>query len=166
MGRDELLQFYTTGENGEWLTEQAEAADKSLSEYCHQLVEEHINREQDRKQYGRYGVDQQIELVLDQIRDEATTLLATFQSETGPKIDRVQRIRTVYVIALWHLFKNNYSSSEREAALKRAGEFIGRDPSNDPELRAALPVSDIQTSRIATESDSSAHHNTSGGDSE
>ena len=165
MARDELLQFYTTDENEEWLTEQAEAEDKSLSEYCHQVVEEHVNREQDRKQYGRYAVDQQIELTLDQIRDEATTLLSTFQSETGAKIDRVQRIRTVYVIALWHLLKNNYSPSQRDAALKRAAEFVDRDPSNDPELRAALPASDIQSSEILTESDSSAHPNTTGGDS-
>jgi len=49
MGRDSIIQFYTTDENEEWLSEQAKASDQSLSEYCHEVIADHINREQERR---------------------------------------------------------------------------------------------------------------------
>jgi hypothetical protein len=139
MSRDTHVRFYTTDENKEWLSEQAEANGQSLSEYCHQIVAEYIDREQERQEYGRYGVDQQIELVLNQIRDEARTLLSEFQSEAGTRLDRIQRIRAVYVIALWRLVEGEYTVEQREEAMKVASEIVGQAPSDDPEIQSAIP---------------------------
>ncbi|WP_262181400.1 hypothetical protein [Haloarcula laminariae] len=160
MTRDTIIQFYTTDEKEEWLTDQAEAAGQSLSKYCDQVITEHIDREQDRQQYGRYGVDQQIELALDQIRDEATAILSNFQSESGARLDRIQRIRTVYVLALWHLLKDDYSSAQQEAALKRAAEHIGCDLSDDSEMQAAITSKEAQSSHSVTDQTSTALNDT------
>jgi len=151
MGRDSIIQFYTTDENEEWLSEQAKASDQSLSEYCHEVIADHINREQERRQYGRYGVDQQIELILNDIRDETTEVLSDFESEMGTTLERIQRLRTVYVIAIWRLVKEEYSTSKREAALKHGADHVGLTPEEDPEIGSVLPASANQPRQSTTE---------------
>lgn len=142
MGRDAIIRFYTTEENKEWLEEQAEATDTSISECCHEALAKHIDREQERHQYGRYGVDQQIELVLNEILEEATTQFSEFQTEASTTLERIQRIRTVYVIALWRLVKDDYTAPQRRAALTHAAEHVGLDPTDDPEIGPLLSSGD------------------------
>lgn len=161
MGRDTIIQFYTTDDNEEWLSEQADASGHSLSEYCHQVIADHIEREQERRQYGRYGVDQQIELLLTEIRDETTETLADFESETGTKLERIQRIRTVYLIAVWRLVKEEYSVSQRNAALKHGADHVGLDPEEDPEISSVLPASATQPRQSGTEQVDNEHSNMS-----
>jgi hypothetical protein len=166
MSRDATVRFYTTDENKKWLTEQAGAADQSLSEYCHQAITEYIGREQERQEYGRYGVDQQIELILNQIRDDASTLLSEFQSETGTRLERIQRIRAVYVIALWRLVENDYTRDQREEAMKAAAEVVGRAPSDDPEIQTAIPSPETHHPQADSASTDSTHSNLTTEDSE
>jgi hypothetical protein len=151
MGRDSIIQFYTTDENEEWLSEQAEASGQSLSEYCHEVIADHIDREQERQQYGRYGIDQQIELILNEIRDETTEVLSEFESEMGTTLERIQRLRTVYVIAIWRLVKEEYSVPQREAALKHGADHVGLTPEEDPEISSVLPASANQPRQSTTE---------------
>jgi len=151
MARESIIQFYTTKEYEEWLTEQAEAADKSLSEYCHEIVEQHITQEQDDQQYRRYGADQRIELVLEELRDETSTLLSEFQSETGTRLERMQRLRTIYVMALWRLLREDYATAEQESALKSALDHVGRNLSADPEVRRLLPSDQAYTAESGAE---------------
>lgn len=166
MARESIIQFYTTDEYEEWLTKQAEAADKSLSEYCHQVVEQHITQEQDDQQYRRYGADQQIELALDELRDETSTLLSNFQSETGTRLERMQRLRTIYVMALWRLIREDYDPSEQESALKSALDHVGRDPSADPELRRLLTSDRVHTAELEPAQTEPALTDATEGDSE
>lgn len=166
MARESIIQFYTTDEYEEWLSEQAEAADKSLSEYCHEVVEQHITQEQDDQQYRRYGVDQQIELALDELRDETSTLLSEFQSETGTRLEHIQRLRTIYVMAIWRLLRENFAPSEQESALKSALEHVGRDLSADPEIRRLLTSEQAKTVESGAEQTEAPPAGTTRGDSE
>lgn len=145
MGRDSAIQVYVTEENKEWLTEQAEADNKSCSQYCRDLITDHIDQEQDTQQYRRYGVDQQIELVLTEIRDEATGLLSNFQTEMGTRLDRIQRLRTVYIIALWRLVKDDYSVAQQKAAMKHAADHVGLEPKEDPAIQSVLASGETQS---------------------
>jgi len=153
MSRDETVKFYTTEKNKERLEEQAEASNQSRSEYCHEVFAAHINEEQNKRQYGRYGVDQQIELVLNEIRDEVSSLRTEFESETGEKLELLQRLRTVYAIALWRLIKEDYAPARQKAAMKHAVDHAGLVPSEDPEIQSVMPSSDTQSD--APESDHS-----------
>lgn len=166
MARESIIQFYTTEEYEEWLSEQAEAADKSLSEYCHEVVEQHITEEKDDQQYRRYGVDQQIELALDELHDETTTLLSEFQSETGTRLEHIQRLRTIYVMAIWRLLKDNHAPSKQESALKSAIEHVGHDLSTDPELRRLLTPDQANTVESGAEQTEATPAGTTGEDSE
>jgi len=138
MGRDTIIQFYTTESDEEWLKSQADAADQSLSEYCYQVVAAHIERKQEEQQYRRYGVDQQIELAIDEIQDETVELLREFRSETGARLEGIHRLRTIYVMALWRLFKDDFAQSEQKAALKYGVKHAGSEPSANPEIRPLL----------------------------
>jgi hypothetical protein len=160
MGRDTIIQFYTTDENEEWLSEQADASGQSLSEYCHAVIADHIDREQERWQYGRYGVDQQIELILNEIRDETTEVLSDFESEMGTHLNRIQRLRTVYVIAIWRLVKQEYSVSQREAALKHGADHVGLDPEEDPEIQSVVSAPTTQPRQPPTERGANEDSNT------
>jgi len=144
MSRDETVKFYTTDEYKQRLKDQAEASNQSLSEYCHEVLAAHLDEEQDRQQYSRYGVDQQIELVINEFRDEASSQLTEFKSTTGGKLELIQRLRTVYMIAMWRLIKEDYSPARQEAAMKHAVDHAGLVPSVDPEIESVMPSSNVQ----------------------
>lgn len=166
MSRDETVRFYTSEETKEWLKKEAETRDQSLSECCHQVVAEYIDQEEDRRQYSRYGVDQQIEIVLNEIREEASTILSEFQSETGVTLERLQRLRTVYVIALWRLLKEEYPSSQRKAAMKHAVDHVGLDPSDDPNIAPMVSTATDQSSQPIADNAGNASSHTHGGTDE
>lgn len=166
MSRDETVRFYTSEETKQWLKREAETREKSLSECCHQVVTEYIDREEDRRQYSRYGVDQQIEIVLTEIREEASTILTEFQSETGVALERLQRLRTVYVIALWRLLKEEYPSAQRKAAMKHAVDHVGLDPCDDPNIEPVLSTATDQSSPSISDSAGNAPSHTQGEDDE
>lgn len=151
MSRDSVVKFYTTEANREWIEEQAEASNQSLSEYCHEVIAAHIDEEQDKQQYGRYAVDQQIELVLNEIREETSSLLTEFESETAERLELIQRLRTVYVIALWRLIKEDYAPARQEAAMKHAVDHAGLVPSADPEIESVLPSSNTQSGVVESD---------------
>lgn len=138
MGRDSRIQVYVSEDRKKWLKEQADAADQSCSEYCRQVITEHIDQGQDEQQYRRYGVDQQIELALTELRDETKTLLSNFQSGTGTRLEYIQRVRTVYTIALWRLLEQDYPESQRNAAMKYGVKHAGRNLTDDPEIHPLL----------------------------
>lgn len=165
MARNSIIQFYTTEENEERLQEQGDAANKSLSEYCHQVVEEHISEKQREQQKRRYSVEQQVELKLDEIRSETSTLLSTFQSERA-RLEHMQRLRTIYVMALWRLLRNDYSPSKQKEALKWSVNHVGQEPIDDPELRPLLTSTQESTSNLEPEESETLSANTSGGDSQ
>lgn len=166
MSRDKTVKFYTTEEHKEWLTDQAEATNQSLSEYCHELIAECIEDDRKRKQYTRYGVDQQIELVINEIRDEVTSVLNTFEAETGPKLELLQRIQTVYAIAVWRLIKEDYPPAKRKAAMKHGVEHAGLNPSEDPEIQSVMPSTDLPPSTSESEQSSATRTTTTSEDSE
>lgn len=166
MSRDKTIRFYTSEETKEWLKNEAETRDQSLSECCNQVVTEYIGQEQDRRQYSRYGVDHQIELVLDEIREEISTILTEFQTETGTTVERLQRLRTVYVIALWRLLKDDYPSDRRKAAMKTAVDHVGLDPFDDPNIAPVLSTAAGQSSESISDHTGNAAPNISGGDDE
>lgn len=153
MGRDSPIQVYVSEEHKQWLTDQADADNKSCSEYCRDVITDHIDGEQDKQQYRRYGVDQQIEMVLTEIQEEATALLSNFQSEMGTKMDRIQRLRTVYVIALWRLVKDDYPVSQRKAAMKHAADHVGLSPQEDPDIQPVLSTTDTQSATDSGQTD-------------
>lgn len=165
MGRNSIIQFYTTEENEQRLQEQADAANTSLSEYCHQVVEEHISEKQHEQQKRRYSVEQQVELKLDEIRSETSTLLSTFQSERA-RLEHMQRLRTIYVMALWRLLRNDYSQSKQEEALNWSVNHVGQEPIDDPELRPLLTSTQESSSNLEPEKSDTLSANTSGGDSQ
>lgn len=131
--RDTLIQIYTTEENQEWVEELADEAGLSVSEYGHELIEEHVDDETGESQYRRYSTDTKIEVLLEEAQSEITELLDEFESETMEEVKTVQKVRTAYTIAIWKLLQDEYSSEQRRLAMKFAGEHVGRDP--DTELR-------------------------------
>ncbi|MDS0261911.1 hypothetical protein NDI56_21120 [Haloarcula sp. S1CR25-12] len=138
MGRDTAIQVYLSDENAAWLKEQAEAGGQSCSKYCREVILDYIDREHNERPHRRYAVDQQIELVLNQLEEEAMSLLEDFQSETGAKLDRLQRLRTVYAIATWRLVKRSYPLEQRKAAMKSAVDQVGLAPTHDPEIQTEI----------------------------
>ena len=138
MGRDTPIQVYLDDENAAWLKEQADSAGQSTSKYCREVILDHIDREQNDRSYMRYGVDQQIELELTKLRDEVLALLSEFQSETGTKLERIQKARTIYAIAVWRLVYSDYPEAEQKTAMKEALEYVGLDPREDPEIQRAF----------------------------
>lgn len=130
--RDTLIQIYTTEAYQEWFQELADEADMSVSEYGHEVIENHINRETGENQYRRYSTDTSIEVLIEEAQREVTELLTEFESETMEEVKTIQKVRTAYTIAIWRLLQDEYSSEKRRLAMKFAGEHVGRDPPNEP----------------------------------
>lgn len=165
MGRDSSIQVYVEESDKEWLEEQAAADNESVSEYCRQVIVEHIEQQPDDQQHRQYSADQQLELVLNQIQDETTTLLSNFQSTTGTLLEHLQRLRTIYAIAVWRLIRQDYTAEQQEAALEYAVEHAGMEPTEDPEIQPVWSPTDTQSLPPETEHSSAAHSSTSQGDS-
>lgn len=157
MGRDSPIQVYVEESNKEWLKDQADARDESCSEYCRKIITEHIEQQPDDQQHRQYSADQQIELVLNQIRDETTARLSNFQSSTGTLLERLQRLRTIYAIAVWRLIKQDYTVEQQEAALKYAVDHAGLDPTEEPELQPVWSPSETQSLASGPESPTNDH---------
>lgn len=136
MGRDSRIQVYLSDENAEWLTEQADAAGQSCSEYCREVIVDHIEREENDRQYSRYGTDQHIGVMLDEIREEAMAILSEFQSETATEMELLQRLRTDYIIAVWLLIADDYPAHRKREAMDRATEVAGGEPADSPTHRS------------------------------
>jgi|APHM01.1.fsa_nt_gi Ribbon-helix-helix protein, copG family. len=136
MGRDSRIQVYLSDENAGWLTEQAEAAGQSCSEYCREVIVNHIEREENDRKYSRYGTDQHIEMMLDEIREEAMLTLSEFQSDTAVDMELLQRLRTDYMIAIWLLIEDDYPAHKKREAMNRATEVAGGEPADSPAHRS------------------------------
>ena len=148
MRRDVSVQLYTTEENRQWVKDRAEVADQSISDYCHEVLEAHIDRVTGDSQYERYGTDTQLEVLMEDIREELTTLLTELQSDVGEDLNYMQSIRTAYVIAIWELMKEDYTPSQRRLAMKFAGEHVGQGPGPVP---AAVTADDVSADTTLTD---------------
>mgnify|MGYP000032399817 CR=1 FL=1 len=137
MSERTVIQIYTTDENREWLEQLADEEDTSISEYGHEMIEDHIDRETGERQYGRYGTDTEIEVILDSLKEELGETLDQFESETLEEVRHIQRVRTAYLISIWKLIKDDYSTAEQQLAMKFAERFTGQELNTESE--AILP---------------------------
>jgi len=128
-----VVQIYTTDENQEWLEQLAEKEGTSVSEYGHGIIQDHIDRETGERQYDRYGTDTEIEVILDTLKEELGETLDQFESDTLEEVRHIQRVRTAYLISIWRLIKDDYSTAEQELAMKFAERFTGQDLNTEPE---------------------------------
>jgi len=138
MSRDSHIPVYTTETVKESIETQANAADKSVSAYCHEVLAEHVEETLDENQRARYGTDTDIELLLEELRSELIGMLDSFITETGAEIHHLQSLRTAYAIAIWELIKDDYSPAQREVALKTAGQHAKKHtPTQSSQQREA-----------------------------
>jgi hypothetical protein len=125
--RDTVVQIYTTEENQEWLEELADKEGTSISDYGHRIIQDHIDRETGKRQYDRYGTDTEVEVILDSLKTELETTLDQFESDTLEEVRHIQRVRTAYLISIWRLIKDDYSTAEQQLAMQFAERFTGQD---------------------------------------
>jgi predicted DNA-binding protein len=123
MTRTATVAFQTTEENKARLQDRADDVDQSLSTYGHHLIENYLDETSDTS--VKYS---ELEDILANLREEITTILTEFQSETGQEIRAVQSVRTAYLIAIWKLLEAEYSAEERRYAMRFAAAHVGIDP--------------------------------------
>ncbi|WP_135305976.1 hypothetical protein [Haloarcula amylovorans] len=113
------LQIYTTEAVNEKLEQRAEQADLSKSKYCEMVLKKHHGMDLNGR-LARYSADEDIMETLDDGISSLAASIEELQAEATPDIEHLQSLRTMYVIALWELLKQEYSPAEREGAIKRA----------------------------------------------
>lgn len=156
MNRDAHIPVYTTERVETYIESQADAADQSVSTYCHEVLKEHVESDMDANQQARYGTDTDIELLITELQSELRSLLDSFITETGAEIHHLQSLRTAYAIAIWELIKDDYSPAEREVALKTAGKHVekqtltsGQQPETESNTGQSPDQNDAQLSPSA-----------------
>ena len=146
------IQVYTTEQKEEWLKELADEEGKSVSEYGREIFQEHIDRETGERQYDRYGTDTEIEVILDSLKNELEDTLDEFESETLEEIRHIQRVRTAYLISIWKLIKDDYSTAEQQLAMKFAERFTGQELDTESEAIPAREGSSVEDGRSSAHS--------------
>jgi predicted DNA-binding protein len=146
MTRDSVVQIGTTAENKNRLKARADQNGQSLSEYGHELIEDHLDENID----GSANTDTRKEMAdsLSTLRADLMGILAEFRSETAPAIQGMQSVRTAYLIAIWKLLETEYSAEERRYAMRFAAAHVGINPA----VLSTDPSPDVEeTDEIATE---------------
>lgn len=152
MNRDSHIPVYTTETVEERIEAQANAADKSVSTYCHEVLKEHVEETIAETQRVRYGTDTDIELLLEKLQSELIAIVESFRTDTGAEIHHLQSLRTAYAIAIWELIKDDYSPAEREVALKTAGQHAKKQtPAQSGQQRETEPRDKRDVDKIDTD---------------
>jgi len=126
MTRDATIEIRTTQQNKDRLEVRADQDGQSLSEYGHQLFEDHL--------YGSTNgatpaeMREEMKHTLADLRVDLTAILSEFRSEIGPELRDAQSVRTAYIIAIWKLLESEYSTQERQYAMQVAAAHTGVDP--------------------------------------
>lgn len=119
MSGDTRLQIYTDEELNEKIERRADSADLSKSGYCELILKNHHGIDLDGR-LSRYSTDKDLISTIDKATSEVTTAIEELQQDTATDLEHHQSLRTMYVLALWELLKQEYSPSEREEAIKQA----------------------------------------------
>lgn len=118
--QDERIQVYTTTEVLNQIDTRAEEAGMSRSEYCHQLFRDYHDDGLSLEQISRYTVGQRMEEALQASRDDILAAISELQADSVPDLEHIQSLRTMYVLSLWELLKQDYSPEQREQAMRNA----------------------------------------------
>ncbi|QIO25258.1 hypothetical protein [Haloarcula sp. JP-L23] len=118
------LQIYATEDLEAEIEKHAELADLSKSEYCVRVLKNHHHMDIGGGR-AQYAPDEDIAATIDNAVTDLITAIDDLQTDATPDLEHLQSLRTMYVIALWELCKQEYSPAEREDAIKRAALQMG-----------------------------------------
>jgi hypothetical protein len=143
MGHENRIQFYPEPDLAEKIESRADEEGLTVSKYCEQVFQQHLQTEKEEAQDWRYQTGERIEVVIDQMRADIQDEIESFREELDGEITDLQSLRTMYVISLWELLKDDYGLPQQKEAMKAAGQRLndaedGRDSSEE----ASSPQSD------------------------
>ncbi|MFC6977027.1 hypothetical protein ACFQL1_23655 [Halomicroarcula sp. GCM10025709] len=138
MSRDNRIQLYPSDELAEKIERKAENAGLSISDFCSQALENHLETEDEKAEENRYNPSKRLELKIEQARQEVMETLDELEPETGEEIKHLQSLRTMYVISLWELLKEDYGPAQRKEAMKRASERLADQHSTGNQSESAI----------------------------
>ncbi|MFC7078334.1 ribbon-helix-helix protein, CopG family [Haloarcula halophila] len=138
MTRDNRIQVYPSDELAEKIERRAEEAGLSISEFCSQALETHLEQETRESEESRYNPSKRLEVKIEQARQEVMETLDELESETSEEIEQLQALRTMYVISLWELLKEDYGPAQRKEAMERASERLADRHSTDEQSGSAI----------------------------
>lgn len=149
MGRENRIQFYPDAELAQQIESEADDADLSISKYCEQVFQQHLQSEKDESQDWRYHTGERIEVVFDQLQRDITETLESVQADLDGDIENLQSLRTMYVVSLWELLKDDYGLPQQKAAMKAAGDRL--DDSKDTESTTENASADHSDGAVSTD---------------
>lgn len=138
MTRDNRIQVYPSDELAKKIERRAKKTGNSISEFCSQALEAHLEQEDKEAEESRYNPSKRLELKIEQARQEVMDTLDELESETGEEIEQLQALRTMYVISLWELLKEDYGPAQRKEAMERASERLADRHSTDGQSESAI----------------------------
>lgn len=127
MPDDTHMSFYTSDETKQRIEEQAEKAGLSVSEFCEQVLEEHLEESTSQSQEERYHPSQRLEVTIDDARRDLKEAIERLEAAVDEEITDIQSLRTVYAISIWELLKSEYGSPHRKEAMQVAAERVKAD---------------------------------------
>ena len=130
MADDEPVYFYTSEETKQRIGEQAENAGQSVSDFCEQVLKEHLEATTSQSQEERYHPSQRLEVTIDDARRDLEAAIERLEEAVDEEITDIQSLRTVYAISLWELLKPEYGSPHRKEAMQAAAARV-KEGEND-----------------------------------
>lgn len=149
MERDRPVQVYTTPEFESKLEDAAEEEGLSVSRFCEQILRQQIQEQQQEQKDWKYHTGERIEVVFDQLQRDITETLESVQADLDGDIENLQSLRTMYVVSLWELLKDDYGLPQQKAAMKAAGDRL--DDSKDTESTTENASADHSDGAVSTD---------------
>ncbi|WP_135305407.1 hypothetical protein [Haloarcula amylovorans] len=127
MVEDARLQIYTDEALNTKLDKRADSAGLSKSKYCELILKNHHGMDLDGR-LSRYSANDDVVSTIDRTSTEIIAAIEELKQETTSDVEHLQSLRTMYVLSLWELLKEEYSPEKREAAIKRAALQMADSP--------------------------------------
>ncbi|MFC7078073.1 hypothetical protein [Haloarcula halophila] len=124
MPDDKPVYFYTSEETKQRINDQADEAGLSVSDFCEQVLKEHLEDTTSQSQEERYHPSQRLEVTIDDARRDLEAAIERLETAVDEEITDIQSLRTVYAISIWELLKSEYGSPHRKEAMQTAAARV------------------------------------------
>lgn len=117
--RSEKVGMYVTPDQKRELKDRADAENKTLSAYCHGIVEQHLNDELFAETAEEVKIERRLEELAGLAREEI--------EEAAEDIRQTQQKAALHTIALWELLKTDAGPAHRKEAMTEATQRLRED---------------------------------------
>lgn len=117
--RSEKVGMYVTPDQKRELKDRADAEDKTLSAYCHGIIEQHLNDELFAEKAEEVKIERRLEELAGLAREEV--------EEAAEDIRQTQQKAALHTIALWELLKTDAGPAHRKEAMTEATQRLRED---------------------------------------